>query len=81
VTVQVVPFEIEGFGGAGYSILYAEGPVARLDTVHADALPTAVWLDAEAQLVKYRAIMDKVAGSALSPTKSRDFIRRLAQEL
>lgn len=81
VTVQVVPFETEGFGGAGYSILYAEGHVDRLDTVHIDALPAAVWLDAEAQLVKYRAIMEKVAGSSLPPAKSRDFIHRLAQEL
>jgi hypothetical protein len=81
VTVQVVPFDTDHFGAAGASILYAQGPVLRLDTVHLDASPYAVWLDAEAQLAKYRALLTKVSRSALPVPASRDFIRRVAQEL
>jgi hypothetical protein len=81
VTVQVVSFDTDNFGAAGASILYAQASVLRLDTVHIDALPDAVWLDAEAQLAKYRALLTKVSRSALSIPASRDFIHRLAQEL
>jgi hypothetical protein len=81
VTVQVVPFDTDHFGAAGASILYAQGPVLRLDTVSIDALPVAVRLDAEAQLAKYRALLKKVGESALPIPASRDFIHRLAKEL
>jgi transcriptional regulator with XRE-family HTH domain len=81
VTVQVVPFDTDNFGAAGVSILYAQASVLRLDTVRIDALPVAVWLDAEAQLAKYRALLAKVSKSALPIPASRDFIHRLAQEL
>ncbi|GAB2892879.1 transcriptional regulator WhiJ [Streptomyces mayteni] len=81
VTVRVIPFDTDHFGGAGHSILHVRGSVARLDTVVIDAMPGAVWLDAEAQLAKYRASMDKVTRSALSPSASRDLVQRLAHEL
>jgi transcriptional regulator with XRE-family HTH domain len=81
VTVRVVPFDTDYFGGLGYSILYAQGAVPRLDTVHVDALPGAVWLDSEDQLAKYRALLDKVTEVALPAAESRDFIHYLAREM
>jgi hypothetical protein len=81
VTIQVIPFDAEHFGAAGACILYAQGAVPRLDTVHIDASPDAVWLDAEAQLCRYRALLKKVNASSLSVAESRDFIHRLASEL
>jgi transcriptional regulator with XRE-family HTH domain len=81
VTAQVIPFDADNFGGAGHSILHARASVPQLDTVVVDAMPGAVWLDAEAQLGKYRALLDKVHKSALSQKQSQDLIQRLTREL
>jgi transcriptional regulator with XRE-family HTH domain len=81
VTVQVVRFDTDHFGGAGHSMLYVRGQVPRLDTVEVGGLPGAVWLDAEAQLTKYRALLEKATASALPEAQSRDFIRGLARDM
>ncbi|WP_065965598.1 helix-turn-helix domain-containing protein [Streptomyces sparsogenes] len=81
VTVRVIPFDVDGFGGAGNSMLYVGGPVPKLDTVQIDAVHGSFWMDAESQLAKYQTLLDKAVGSALPVEESRDFIHRLAQEL
>lgn len=81
VTVRVIPFDVDGFGGTGNSMLYVGGLVPKLDTVQIDAMHGSFWMDAESQLARYRALLDKAAGSSLSVEESRDFIHRLAQEL
>ncbi|WP_405685383.1 Scr1 family TA system antitoxin-like transcriptional regulator [Streptomyces sp. NBC_00057] len=53
----------------------------QLDTVHLDQSHGSVLLDAEAQLLKYRTLLDRMDAVALTPRKSRDFIRRIAQDL
>lgn len=80
ITVRVIPFDVDGFGGAGNSMLYAGGSVRKLDTVQLDAL-NMLLLDAESQLVRFRSLLDKALGFALSPEESRDLIRRIAMEL
>ncbi|MDT3395839.1 helix-turn-helix transcriptional regulator [Streptomyces sp. B1866] len=82
VTVRVVPFDVDGFGGAGNSMLYVGGPVPELDTVRLDASwPAPLQIDAKSQLVRYRLLLDKVVRFSLSAGESRDFIRRVAQEI
>ncbi|MGY0057554.1 helix-turn-helix domain-containing protein [Streptomyces sp. LZ34] len=81
ITIRVVPFDTDRFGGAGNSLLYAAGPVPKLDTVYIDALHGPGMLDAESQLVRYRALLDKAATFSLSSEESRDFIHSIAQEL
>ncbi|MEU5640073.1 helix-turn-helix domain-containing protein [Streptomyces milbemycinicus] len=80
-TIRVIPFDTDRFGGAGNPLLYASGPVPKLDTVYIDAPHGPGLLDAESQLVRYRALLDKAATFALSSEKSRDFIHSIAQEL
>ncbi|MEU0808254.1 helix-turn-helix transcriptional regulator [Streptomyces sp. NPDC005970] len=80
ITVRVIPFDVDGFGGAGNSMLYAGGPVPKLDTVQLDAL-RMILLDAESQLVRFRLLLDKALGFALPPEESRDLIRRITVEL
>ncbi|WP_399888095.1 helix-turn-helix domain-containing protein [Streptomyces sp. BBFR51] len=81
VTVLVIPFAAGAFPGAGQTVLYAEGPVAQLDTVQVDSSHGPDFLHAEAQLAKYRAHLDWMERIALSSTESRDFIRVIANDL
>ncbi|WP_394430937.1 helix-turn-helix domain-containing protein [Streptomyces sp. SGAir0957] len=79
--VRVIPFEREGFAGAGIEMMYVGGPLAPLDTVLRDAPHGTAFLDAESQLGRFRALLHKVAKAALEPVPSRDFIHQLAKEL
>lgn len=78
VTIMVIPFD-SGFPGSGLSITYVCGPVPQLDTVVLDTDHGCEFLDAEAQLTKYRAVLDRLQASALEPARSRDFIRDIAR--
>ncbi|MGW6156675.1 helix-turn-helix domain-containing protein [Streptomyces sp. NPDC055144] len=80
VTVQVVPFDADGFAGLCYPMLYAGGPVPQLDTVLMDTPHGGALVDAEAQLSRYRGLLDKVEWAALGVVESRKFIHRLARD-
>ncbi|MBL1081235.1 helix-turn-helix transcriptional regulator [Streptomyces actinomycinicus] len=81
VTVRVVPFDLDEFGGAGAAMVYAGGPLPRLDTVVRDGPSGPVFIDAEAQLTRYRTLFRRVEAASLDPGRSRDLIHRLAKEL
>ncbi|MFE0042541.1 helix-turn-helix domain-containing protein [Streptomyces albireticuli] len=81
LSVRVVPFERDGFTETSFSMLYAEGPVQRLDTVQFDAVNGSIFVYEEKDLSGYRAVLDAAAGASLSRAKSRDLIRRIAREL
>ncbi len=81
VSVLVIPFAAGAFPGAGQTVLYAEGPVAQLDTVQVDSSHGPDFLHAEAQLAKYRAHLDWMERIALSSAASRDFIRDISNDL
>jgi transcriptional regulator with XRE-family HTH domain len=81
VTVLVLPFAHGAFPGAGQTVVYTEGPVPQLDTVQVDSSHGPVFLHAEGQLAKYRAQLDLLEDLALSPERSRDSIREIAQQL
>ncbi|MDT0399383.1 helix-turn-helix domain-containing protein [Streptomyces edwardsiae] len=81
ITIKVIPFAAQGFPGSGQSIFYSRGPVPQLDTVHLDQSHGPTFLDADAQLDKYRAVLERVETRALAPEKSRDLIHTIAQDL
>ncbi|WP_327315616.1 helix-turn-helix domain-containing protein [Streptomyces sp. NBC_01235] len=81
VTVRVIPTDQDGFAGAGASMVYAGGPVTRLDTGLRDAPTGVVFIDAEPQLERLRTLLRKVEDASLDPVASRDFIHRLTKEL
>ncbi|MFJ9964092.1 Scr1 family TA system antitoxin-like transcriptional regulator [Streptomyces avermitilis] len=60
-------------------MLIAGGPVEQLDTVLLDSAHGGVFLDAEAQLSRYRRVINDVERAALGVVESRDFVHRLAQ--
>ncbi|MDJ1137429.1 helix-turn-helix domain-containing protein [Streptomyces iconiensis] len=79
--VRVIPFERGIFPGTGQSVDYVCGSVPQLDTVQLDTHHGCEFLDAEAQLAKYRLVLDRMESSALSPAASRDFIHHLARSM
>lgn len=81
VDVRVIPFGAWAFVSTGQSITYASGPMPLLDTVELDTAHGCEFLDAEAQLAKYRVVLDRMNSGALSPEKSRDAIHNIAQSL
>ncbi|MFI9580308.1 helix-turn-helix domain-containing protein [Streptomyces sp. NPDC052236] len=81
VTIRVVPVERGSFPGAGHALLYAEGPVPQLDTVQLDSAHGPEFMHAELQLAKYRAHLQWMDTSCLSPRASRDFIHSVIREL
>ncbi|WP_282703063.1 helix-turn-helix transcriptional regulator [Streptomyces sp. CC219B] len=81
ITVLVLPFGETGFPAAGQPITYATGPVPQLDTVVLDTDHGCEFLDAEAQLNRYRSVVERMESRALPEPKSRDVIHRIAQAL
>ncbi|MDX3246928.1 helix-turn-helix transcriptional regulator [Streptomyces sp. ME18-1-4] len=81
ITVRVIPFDLDGFGGATNAMMYAGGVVPKLDTAVRDAPQGAGFIDSEAQLSAFRTLFRKVEDASLDPERSRDFIHQLAKEL
>ncbi|OKI45397.1 hypothetical protein A6A29_32820 [Streptomyces sp. TSRI0281] len=57
------------------------GPAPQLDTVQTDSATGPAYSDAETRLVNYRAVLDRVEELSLDPKMSRDFIRKIAQQV
>lgn len=81
ITILVIPFDAGAYPGSGQSVCYAHGPVPQLDTVQLDQSHGSVLLDAEAQLEKYRILLDRMEACALDPEQSREFISYIAKSL
>jgi hypothetical protein len=81
ITLRVIPVEVGIFPGAGHALLYAAGPVPQLDTAQLDSASGPEFMNAEAQLAKYRAHLDWMDNASLSPARSRDFIHSVARQL
>ncbi|MFI6156569.1 helix-turn-helix domain-containing protein [Kitasatospora sp. NPDC051170] len=81
VTLQVIPFSTSGFMGAGQGIIYAYGPVRRLDTIQLDAVGGPAFLHEQKHLENYHYIIDKMTERALPESQSRDAIRLIKKEI
>ncbi|MFL5994647.1 MAG: helix-turn-helix domain-containing protein [Streptomyces sp.] len=81
VTVRVIPFDLDDFADVTAAMVYAGGPVPRLDTVVRDGPHGSLFIDSEAQLGVFRTLFHRVEGASLVPARSRDLIHGLAKEL
>ncbi|MGY1456088.1 Scr1 family TA system antitoxin-like transcriptional regulator [Streptomyces sp. SS8] len=81
VTLTVIPFHVGGFPGADQSVLYAEGPVPRLDTVQLDSEFGPVFIDSPTPLANYRTLLRLIGQRSLPPAESRDFIHSIARDV
>ncbi|MFE0047984.1 helix-turn-helix domain-containing protein [Streptomyces albireticuli] len=81
VTLRVIPFAQEDFIEVTQTVLYAGAVVPQLDTVQCDTPFGGRYLDAAADIDRYRALLDVARRASLSPEESQGFIHRIAQEL
>ncbi|MER7793420.1 helix-turn-helix transcriptional regulator [Streptomyces sp. NPDC097640] len=81
VTVRVIPFGGGTFPGTGQSFDYVLGAVPQLDTVQLDSAQGTQFMDAEAELVKYRAVLERMEATALTSAESRDFIHGIMRTM
>jgi transcriptional regulator with XRE-family HTH domain len=81
VSVRVIPFTSEDFIEVTQPVLYASGPVPQLDTVQIDSAFGGRFLDAEADLKKYRTLLDIAEQASLDTDLSRQIIHHIAREL
>ncbi|QEV18889.1 helix-turn-helix domain-containing protein [Streptomyces alboniger] len=81
VTLRAITFDAGAYPGSGQSIYYVHGPVPPLDTVYLDQSHGLAFLDAEAQLHKYRTLFDRLEAVALAPGKTRDLIHAVMKDL
>ncbi|MCX4724600.1 helix-turn-helix domain-containing protein [Streptomyces sp. NBC_01306] len=81
VTVQVIPFAIDRFVDITQTVLYAGGVVPQLDTVHIDTPIRGLYLDAAADVHRYRLQLDVAKQASLDPVESRSFIHHIARDM
>ncbi|MFE0135306.1 helix-turn-helix domain-containing protein [Streptomyces sp. NPDC059037] len=81
VSILVIPFDAGGYPGAGQPIYYVHGPVPQLDTVQLDQSHGIALLDADAQLDKYRTVLDRLTALSLIEVESRALIHSIIQTL
>lgn len=81
IVLRAITFDVGAYPGSGQSICYAHGPVPQLDTVQLDQSHGAVYLDAEAQLHKYRTLFQRIEAVALRPDETRDLIHRVMRDM
>ncbi|MGC9442440.1 helix-turn-helix domain-containing protein [Streptomyces sp. WG5] len=81
ISVHVIPFEAGGYPGAGQPVYYVHGPVPPLDTVQLDQSHGIALLDAEAQLNKYRVVLDRLMSLSLIELESRALIHHISQTI
>ncbi|MEU7368536.1 helix-turn-helix transcriptional regulator [Streptomyces hygroscopicus] len=81
IVIQVIPFSSGTFPGPGQSIDYVLGPVPQLDTAQLDLAWGCQFVDAEAELVRYRAVVDRMETTALNPDDSHDFIHDIVRTM
>ncbi|MBA2944273.1 helix-turn-helix domain-containing protein [Streptomyces himalayensis] len=81
ITIRVIPYSCSGFPGNGQSINYVHGTDPHLDTVQLDTHHGCDFLDAQAQLTKYRTILDRMEAVALKPEASRELIADIIRSL
>ena len=81
VILQVLPFDRGSQAAAAgpFTVLrFAEPDLP--DIVYMEQLTSAMYLDKQAEVEFYRAVMDRIAVAALCPVESRALLHRLAKE-
>lgn len=82
VTIRVILLSSPYFPGNGQPFDYVLGPVRQLDTVQLDTHHRgSEFLHAEAELTKYRSVLDRMESCSLEPSDSRKFIDSIRRTL
>lgn len=80
LALRVIPFASD-FIDVTQTVMYASGIVPQLDTVHVDTPLGGFYLDASADLDRYRTLLGLAERAALTPEESRSVVHHVASEL
>lgn len=80
IDLRVIPFGTGSYPSSGAGIVYFRAEARRLDTVQVDT-DRSEFVDTEPQLIKYRAVLDRLESTVLKPAASRNLIRRIAHNI
>ncbi|WP_243082496.1 helix-turn-helix transcriptional regulator [Streptomyces sp. 891-h] len=82
VTVQIMPFSAGGHAAAGGPVTLLRLPESELpDIVYLEQLHSATYLEDDADIEAYRRVTDRLVTRAMPPSRTRDMLRELAEEL
>lgn len=81
ISVRVIPFGTGSYPSSGSGIIYLKAAVPQLDSVQLDTDTFSGYVGAQPQLVRYRAVLDQLEGTALTPEKSRDLMYNVTQSM
>ncbi|WNE98509.1 helix-turn-helix transcriptional regulator [Streptomyces luomodiensis] len=81
ISVRLIPFGSGSYPSSGSGIIYVSGEVPLLDTVQLDTDTRSEFVDAQPQLIRYRAVLDRLEESALEPAPSRDLIHNIQRNI
>ncbi|WKX71776.1 helix-turn-helix transcriptional regulator [Streptomyces sp. XD-27] len=82
VTLQVMPFEFGGHAGESGAFTMLRFPESDLpDVVYLEQLTSALYLDKRDEVAQYGRVLDRLSADGLPPAKSRDLLRRLANDI
>ncbi|MFD7314196.1 Scr1 family TA system antitoxin-like transcriptional regulator [Streptomyces sp. NPDC059883] len=81
ISVRVIPFGTGSYPSSGSGIIYFKDAVPQLDSVQLDTDTFSGYVGAQPQLVRYRAVLNQLEGTALTPEKSRDLMHNVAQSM
>ncbi|MGQ4516332.1 Scr1 family TA system antitoxin-like transcriptional regulator [Streptomyces sp. DW26H14] len=81
ITVRIIPFGTGSYPSAGSGIIHLQSEVSALDTVQLDTDAFSGFVDAQPQLVRYRAVVDRLEQTALSAAQSKDLVKDIARSV
>jgi transcriptional regulator with XRE-family HTH domain len=80
ISIRVIPFSVEAFIGLTPQLFYAGGHISQLDTAVIESAHDILFMDADAQLNKYRALFVAFEKLSLDADESRKIIHRIGRE-
>lgn len=81
VEIRIVTFDAGAYPGSGQTVAYNCGALPQLDTVQLDTSHGSEFVDSQAQLEKYRTLLDRMEAASLEPAASRDFMNGLLETM
>lgn len=81
ITIRVIPFGTGSYPSSGSGIIYLKDVVPQLDSVQLDTDTFSGYVGTQPQLLRYRAVLDQLEETALTPEESRELIHSIAQSM
>jgi len=82
VTIQILPYTVGAHAALGFSFMILSFPgVSGGEVVHVEQLNSGLYLEKEADLRRYKLVMNRLRAAALDPERSLDLIAHAEEDL